>query len=79
MVCEREQNYLQKYGFPSNALPFENYLTYDRLQELSIQVNIQWDIVTPNYGLKWASLPIRAKLRGHREPARFKLIIGKPA
>ena len=78
MVLEREQSFQCQYGFPSNALPFENYLTYDRLNKLSLGLNIQWKLHTPNYGLRWALRPMRAKLRGHREPAKFKLIVGKP-
>jgi HemK-related putative methylase len=76
MVREREAQFTRQYGFASNALPNENYLTYRRLDELAHALDLQWDITTPFYGLRWALRPWRARLRGHREPAAFGVIIG---
>jgi ubiquinone/menaquinone biosynthesis C-methylase UbiE len=77
MVQERETYFKQTYGFASNALPSENYLTYRRLDELAEALGIEWQIHRPFYGWRWALRPWRARLRGHREPAQFMLIVGQ--
>lgn len=79
MVREREEAFRQRFGFPSNALPSENFLTYDRLSELGTRLRLRWEIHEPWYGLRWALRPWVARLRGRREPARFLLIIGRRA
>jgi SAM-dependent methyltransferase len=76
MVKERESRFAQRFGFPSNALPSENYLTYTRLQELGSALNVRWQMITPYYGLRWILRPLKAKLLGQREPARFHVIVG---
>ncbi|HZD58634.1 MAG TPA: methyltransferase domain-containing protein [Anaerolineales bacterium] len=77
MVREREQQFSERYGFPSNALPSENYLTHDRLKELGESVGIEWQIAVPNYGLGWTLDRLKARLRARREPAAFLLLIGR--
>lgn len=79
MVSEREGLFMKQYGFPSDALPSENYLTYKYLDELGPRLNIHWQIITPYYGLRWALKPLRAKLLGQREPAKFHVVVGKVA
>jgi SAM-dependent methyltransferase len=79
MVREREAQFLKDYGFPSNAVPCENFLTYDRLDELSRKTGLAWRISRPFYGLGWALRPLRARLRGRREPAGFMVIVGERA
>ena len=76
MVSEREDQFSKRFGFPSNALPSENYLTYDHLGELGSALRIHWQLITPHYGLSWAFRPLKAKLLRRREPAKFHLIIG---
>ncbi len=75
MVAEREQQFTQQYGFPSDALASENYLTYARLEELTQKLNLDCQILTPFYGLGWALRPWKARLLGQREPAKFHLVI----
>jgi ubiquinone/menaquinone biosynthesis C-methylase UbiE len=77
MVREREAQYRDKYGFASDSLESENYLTYARLKELGQQLNIQWKLITPFYGLRWMFRPLAATLRRRREPAKFHLIVGR--
>jgi ubiquinone/menaquinone biosynthesis C-methylase UbiE len=77
MVTEREAQFQLQYGTPSNHLPSENYLTYQRLAELGSETGVQWRIIKPFFGIKWALRPLRAKLRGHREPAKFHVICGR--
>ena len=76
MVREREQRFQSAYGFASNALPSENYLTYSRLEELGSRINIRWRLVSVHYGLGWALRPLRARLTGRREPAQFRIVVG---
>ena len=77
MVREREAHFKQQVGFASNALPSENFLTWQRLEALEQQFGIRWTYHTPRYGFQWALRPLRAKLRGRREPATFRLIVGR--
>ena len=77
MVCEREAAFTQAYGFPSNALPSENYLTQQRLRELAEALRLHWKFIQPFYGWRWHLRPLVARLRGRREPARFAVIVGR--
>jgi SAM-dependent methyltransferase len=77
MVREREQQFERAYGFPSNALPSESYLTYARLDELAHALGLGWDLVHPFYGWRWALRPWKARLRRQREPAEFLIAVGR--
>jgi SAM-dependent methyltransferase len=80
MVREREEHFLRMAGFPSNALPSENYLTYERLAVLGETLAVRWQMAKPAYGLAWVLRPWKARLRGQREPAQFALVWAlKPA
>ncbi len=76
MVEEREAGFVMQYGFPSNSIPSQNYLTYSLLNELGQKFNLRWNYITPHYGLGWSLRPLRASLLGRREPAKFHVIIG---
>lgn len=75
MVQEREIQFTKRYGFPSNALPSQNYLTYALLRELCATFKLELRMVTPFYGIRWWLRPLRAKLLGAREPAKFHVLI----
>ncbi len=75
MVAEREQQFTMQYGFPSDGLASENYLTYARLEELSWRLNLDCQFLTPFYGIGWALRPWKARLLRQREPAKFHLVI----
>lgn len=79
MVREREDQFQKVYGFASNAIPSENYLTYQRLKDLSRDCEIHWRLVSVFYGLDWAFRPIRARLADRREPAQFRIVVGQRA
>ncbi len=79
MVREREAQFSRQYGFPSNTLKSENYLTYTGLKKLGEVLRVHWEFVTPAYGLRWRLRPIWARLRGAREPAKFHVIVGEKA
>lgn len=76
MVQEREANYRRRYGFASNAIPSENYLTYQRLTELGAAAGVSWRLFNVYYGIRWAMRPLRARITGNRSPAQFRLIVG---
>ncbi len=76
MVRQREAQFEAQYGFASNALPSENFLTYQRLDALAATLDLKWKKLTPFYGLRWALRPWTARLRGSRQPAKFHLLVG---
>lgn len=77
MVREREALFLKEHGFPSNAIPCENFLTHERLGQLSERLGLEWRVFKPFYGWGWTVRPWRARLRGCREPASFMVIVGE--
>jgi SAM-dependent methyltransferase len=77
MVREREAAFTRAYGFPSNALTSENYLTMQRLHDLADQLHLRWNFIRPFYGWRWLLRPIKAGLLRRREPARFAVIVGR--
>jgi SAM-dependent methyltransferase len=77
MVEEREAQFKAKYGFASDNLQSENYLTYARLDDLGRELHIAWKRLTPFYGLRWTFRPLAAALLRRREPAKFHLIVGR--
>lgn len=76
MVAERKSAFLSRYGFASDSLKSENYLTYQRMDELGKTLGIAWHHIRPFYGVRWAARPLWAYLRGRREPAEFGLWLG---
>jgi SAM-dependent methyltransferase len=76
MVEQREAEFTKRYGFPSNALKSENYLTYERIKTLGETLGIKWRFLTPSYALRWRLRPLKAWLLRRREPAKFQIIIG---
>ena len=77
MVQEREKQFEQEYGFASNAIPSENYVTFERLDQLEAALGLRWEKVQPFYGWRWALRPWWARLRGSREPAQFLIVWGR--
>jgi SAM-dependent methyltransferase len=75
MVREREACFTGQYGFPSNSLPSQNFLTYRQLAEVAGRLSLSWEVISPDYGLRWALRPWKARLLGRREPAQFKVIV----
>jgi SAM-dependent methyltransferase len=78
MVREREVYFEAEYGFPSNAIPSENYLTFARLKELGSALDLSWKLIRPSYGWRWRLRPWKTRLLGRREPAQFVLAVGTP-
>jgi len=79
MVQEREARFLATYGFASNALACEDFLTPVRLDELAVALNLRWQVYMPRLDLR-TSLTRRVNgWRARREPARFPVIVGTRA
>jgi SAM-dependent methyltransferase len=76
MVQERQNRFMATYGFASDALPSEHFLTPARLKELGQELNLTWQTHQPV--LDWRSKLGRTLggLRARREPARFPVIVG---
>jgi SAM-dependent methyltransferase len=77
MVKEREAQFERLYGFPSNALRSENFLTYERIAVLARALDVEWTLLFPDRGLRWRLRPIQARLLRRREPAELPLIVGR--
>lgn len=77
MVEERGAQFKEKFGFASDNLQSENYLTYARLKDLAQELGLTWKIQTPFYGFRWMFRPLVAALLRRREPAKFHLIVGR--
>jgi len=73
MVAERREQFTKRYGFPSDAIASLEYLTDQRLNDLERQFGITWRVYAPFYGVQWALRPVLAKLKGKREPSRFRI------
>jgi SAM-dependent methyltransferase len=76
MVQERQRRFMATYGFASDALPSEHFLTPARLDELGRELNLSWRTYQPV--LDWRSALGRnlGGIRARREPAHFPVIVG---
>ena len=79
MVSEREACFQRVYGFCSNTLPSEHFLTADRLQTLAAAGNLHWRVIALPSAWRCVVRDWKARLRGQREPATFPLIVGAGA
>ena len=79
MVQEREARFLATYGFASNAVAHQHFLTPERLARVGAELGIQWRSYLPRLDLRaWVSRRLNG-LRARREPARFPVIVGSRA
>ncbi len=79
MVQEREARFERTYGFASDTLASEHFLTPQRLLQLGQALNVRWRILKPWHGWHRAVLPLLARVRGTRAPALFPVVIGSRA
>jgi SAM-dependent methyltransferase len=77
MVAERHALFSQRYGTASDSIKSLEFLTDERLRILEEQLSIRWTRHSPQYGFKWAMRPLKAKLRGKREPSRFHIFVAQ--
>lgn len=77
MLAERYAAFSRLYGTASDSIKSLAYLTTERLRLLEKELSIRWTIHSPRYGFKWAMRPLMAKLRGKREPSRFRIYVAR--
>jgi SAM-dependent methyltransferase len=75
MVQERQAAFRRDYGFASDAIDSENYLTYQRLQSISSELGLWQQLYWPVPPWRGQIRRWRAWLRGQREPAQFPIIL----
>jgi SAM-dependent methyltransferase len=73
MVEEKHERFFKTYGFASDSIASLEYLTPARLQRLGNAFNLEWNCISPFYGISWALRPLRAKLAGRRPPSQFRI------
>jgi SAM-dependent methyltransferase len=77
MLAERRKAFLQRQDMAADSIASLGYLTDQRLRGMEGALSIRWDVHEPRYGLTWAMRPLVAKLRGRREPSRFRLYVAR--
>lgn len=75
MAAERAQAFTARYGFPSTALPNQNFLTYAQLAALTAAFSAQLTIHHPVPPLRRAVRWFKTTLRRQREPGQFPLLV----
>jgi SAM-dependent methyltransferase len=79
MLAERRDAFTQRYGFPSDSVRSLEFLTDARLTQMEEHFGIHWKTYSPFYGMRWAMRPLFAKLKGKREPSRFRIYAAEVA
>jgi len=77
MVEEKHAYFKAAYGFASDSLPSEEFLTPQRLDRLASTLRIGWRVLKPFYGIDWALRPLRAKLARRRPPSKFRIFVAE--
>ena len=77
MLDERRTFFVERYGFPSDALQSLEFLTDQRLAAMEGRFAIKWQRHAPYYGLRWHVRPLLARLRRARKPSRFRIYSAK--
>jgi SAM-dependent methyltransferase len=75
MVEERHAAFLKRYGTRSDSMPSIEFLTWPGVQGLGRELDLDWKIVRPWYGLRWALRPWIARVKKKREPSQFPILI----
>jgi SAM-dependent methyltransferase len=77
MLAERQRAFAERYGFPSDGIDSLEYLTDERLSSLEKRFGLRWQVHSPFYGVRWAARPWLAKIKGKREPSRFRIYVAE--
>ncbi len=77
MLAERQKAFIERFGFPSDGLASLEYLTDERLAALAKCFGLRWKTYSPFYGVRWLMRPTLAKLKGRREPSRFRIYLAE--
>jgi SAM-dependent methyltransferase len=76
MVQEREARFLAQFGFASNALAHEHFLTPARLATVGRELGITWRTYQPRLDIRTTVQRRFNGLRARRQPATFPLVVG---
>jgi ubiquinone/menaquinone biosynthesis C-methylase UbiE/uncharacterized protein YbaR (Trm112 family) len=76
MVLERKERFERTLGFRGDTVESENYLTFAGVEKLGQELELSWQRLAPDYGLRWRLRPYLARLLGSREPATFQILVG---
>ncbi|MBV9546406.1 MAG: methyltransferase domain-containing protein [Chloroflexi bacterium] len=79
MVRDRQHRFLAAYGFTSDSLQAEHFLTRTRLDEIAQAHGIHWRILPPRTTLRGRIGRRVMNLRLRRETAEFPVIVGTRA
>jgi ubiquinone/menaquinone biosynthesis C-methylase UbiE len=79
MVHEREARFRATYGFASNALAHEHFLTPAKLAHVADELHLQWRTFQPRLDLRTTLVRRFNGLRARREPATFPVVVGTRA
>jgi len=74
MLQEKRAAFVRQFGFRSDSIQSQEYLTPKILRDLSTRLKLKWHIHKPWYGVNWALRPIKAQLMRRREPSKFFLL-----
>jgi ubiquinone/menaquinone biosynthesis C-methylase UbiE len=74
MLIEQQEYFERLIGERSDSIETSGFLTWQGLEQLGERLQLDWNVVRPWYGLRWALRPSLAKLRRKREPATFAII-----
>jgi SAM-dependent methyltransferase len=79
MVREREARFRATYGFASNALAHEHFLTPEKLADVARELQIQWRTFLPRLDRRTVLARRLNGVRARREPASFPVVVGTRA
>ena len=74
MVAERQEAFVQRFGFASDSIECRGFLTFDDLEDFGRVLDLDWRCHRPYYGLRWGLRPLLAAIRGRRAPATFLVV-----
>ena len=77
MLGEQQQYFEKLIGQRSDSVTTTGYLTWEQIDEIGEDLDLDWEINKPWYGFRWALRPWLARLRGTREPATFAIVSAK--
>jgi len=74
MLEEKHSAFQRRFGFRSDSIRSQEFLTGEILEALGAKLSLQWKTFKPWYGWNWALRPFKARLLRRREPSKFYLI-----
>lgn len=77
MIEEKHSRFRSTYGFASDTLPSQEFLSPRRLDRIARTLRIEWTTHKPFYGIDWALRPLRARLAHRRTPSKFRIFVAE--